>query len=108
MSFAIQPLRKICCTFTAAYVRCPGFVLFADLASEIQMIRLFHYRGDDPSLPCKRHFTANITKLSTLSTQLRDITTAGLTVLGSLCSIYDTGINGCGGHGGLMQYDAIF
>ena len=63
MSFAIQPLRKICCTFTAAYVRGPGFVLVADLASEIQMIRLFHYRGDDLSLPCKRHFTTNVTKV---------------------------------------------
>ena len=31
MSFAIQPLRKICCTFKAAYVRGPGFVLVADL-----------------------------------------------------------------------------
>jgi len=41
MSFAIQPLRKICYTFTAAYVRGPGFVLVADLGSEIQMIYLF-------------------------------------------------------------------
>jgi len=36
MSFAIQLLRKICCTFTAAYVREPGFILVADLASEIK------------------------------------------------------------------------
>ena len=63
MSFAIQSLRKMCCTFTAAYVRGPGFVLVADLASEIQMIRLFHYRGDGLSLPCKPHFTANVTKV---------------------------------------------
>jgi hypothetical protein len=60
VSFAIQPLRKICCTFTAAYLRGPGFVLVADLASEIQMIRLFHYRGDGFSLPCKPHLTANV------------------------------------------------
>jgi hypothetical protein len=46
MSFAFQPLRKIFCTFKAAYVRDSGFVLVADLASEKQMIRLFHYRGD--------------------------------------------------------------
>jgi len=57
MSFAIQLLRKICCTFTAAYVRGPGFVLDADLASEIQIIRLFRYRGDGLSLTCKRHVT---------------------------------------------------
>ena len=63
MSFAIQLLRKICCAFTAAYVRGPGFVLDADLASEIKMIRLFHYRGDSLSLPCKRHVTANVTKI---------------------------------------------
>ena len=41
----------------------PGFGLIADLASEIQMIRLFHYRGGGLSLPCKRHFTANVTKV---------------------------------------------
>jgi hypothetical protein len=63
MSFAIQPLRKICWTFTAAYVRGPGFVLVADLASEIQMICLFHYHGDCLSLPCKCHFTTNVTKI---------------------------------------------
>ena len=78
-SFVIQPLRKICCTFMAAYVWGPGFVLVADLASEIQVIRLFHYRGDGLSLPYKSHFTANVTKL-----------------------------NGCGVHDGLMQYDATF
>jgi len=61
--FAIQPLQKICCTFTAAYVRGPGFVLVADFAPEIQVIGLFHYRGDGLSLPCKRHFTANVTKV---------------------------------------------
>jgi len=60
MSFDIQPLRKICCTFTAAYLWGPEFVLVADLASEIQMIRFFHYRGDGISLSCKRHFTANV------------------------------------------------
>jgi hypothetical protein len=38
MSFTIQPMWKICCTFTAAYVRGPGYVLVANLASEIQMI----------------------------------------------------------------------
>jgi len=41
MSFVIQPLRKIFCTFTAAYLRGPGFILVAHLASEIQMIGLF-------------------------------------------------------------------
>jgi len=108
MSFVIQPLRKICRTFTAAYMRGPGFVLVADLASEIQMIRIFHYRGDGLSLPCKRHFTANIINLSALSTQLRDISNAGITLLGSLCGIYEAGVNECGVHDGLMQYDAIF
>ena len=63
MCFAIQLLRKICCIFTAAYVWGPGFVLIADLPSEIQMIRLFHYRRDGLSLPCRRHFTANVTKV---------------------------------------------
>jgi len=38
MSFAIQPLRKICYTFTAAYVRGQRFVLVADLESEIIII----------------------------------------------------------------------
>jgi hypothetical protein len=41
MSFAIQPLQKICCIFTAAYVRGRGFVLIADFASEIQIMRFF-------------------------------------------------------------------
>jgi len=63
MSFVIQPLRKICCTFTVAYVRGPGFILVADLASEIQIIRLFHYLRDGVSLPCKCHFTANVIKV---------------------------------------------
>ena len=63
MSSAIQPLRKICCTFTAAYVRGPGFDLVADLGSLIQMIRLFHTRSDGLSLPCKRHFTTDVTKV---------------------------------------------
>jgi hypothetical protein len=63
MSFAIQPLREICYTFTAAYVRGPGFVLVADFASEMQMMRPFHYRGDGLCLPCKRHFTANVTNV---------------------------------------------
>jgi len=72
MPFIIQPLRKNCCTFTAAYVRGPGYVLVADLASEIQMIRLFFYRGDDLSLPCLRHFTANVTKvICTINTVTR-------------------------------------
>jgi hypothetical protein len=44
MSFAIQPLQKICCTFTAACVWGLGFILVADLVSELQMVRLFHYR----------------------------------------------------------------
>jgi len=39
---------------------------------------------------------------------LRDITNAGLTLLGSLGGIYDTGVNECGMHDGLMQYDALF
>jgi len=47
-------------------------------------------------------------KLPALSTQLRGIINAGLTLLGSLCGIYDAGINGCGVHDGLLQYDAIF
>jgi len=42
MPFVIQSLRKICCTFTVEYVRGTGFKLVAALASEIQMIRLFH------------------------------------------------------------------
>ena len=63
MPFVIQPLRKICCTFPSAYVRGPGFISIADLASEIEMIRPFHYRGDGLSLPCKRHFIANVTKV---------------------------------------------
>jgi hypothetical protein len=63
MSFAIQPLPNFCCIFMAAYVRGPVFVLVADLAYEIPMIRLFHYRGDGLSLPCKRHFTANVIKV---------------------------------------------
>ena len=72
MSFAVQPLRKVCCTFTAAYVRGPGFILVADLASEIQMIRIFLSRGDDLSLPCKRHFTENVTKvICTINTVMR-------------------------------------
>jgi len=108
MSFAIQPLRKICCTLTAASLWGPGFVLVADLASDIQMIRLSHYRGDGISSPCKSHFTANVTKLSALSTQLQGITNAGLTLLASLCGIYEAGVSGCGVHEGLMQYEAIF
>ena len=82
--------------------------MVADLAPEIQMTRLFHYRGDGLSLPCKRHFTGNVTKLSALLTQLRGITNAGLTLLGSLCGICDAGVNGCGVHDELMQYDAVF
>jgi hypothetical protein len=42
MSFAIQSLRKICCTSTAAYKN----VRVAVLASGEQMIGVFHYRGD--------------------------------------------------------------
>ena len=108
MSFAIQPLRKICCTFTAAYVWGPGFVLVADLASKIQMIRLFHYHGDGLSLPCKRHFTTNVTKVICTIDKVMRHHYAGLTLLASLCSIYDAGINGCGVHDGPMQYDTIF
>ena len=89
-------------------MRGSGFALVADLASEIQMIRLFHYRGDSLSLSWKRHFTGNVTKFSAPSTQLRRIINAGLTLLRSLCGIYDAGVNGCGVHDGLMQYDAIF
>jgi hypothetical protein len=73
MSFAIQPLRKICCTFTAVYVRGSGFVLVANLASEIQMILLFHYLGDGLSLPSKCPFTTNVTNaictINTVTTQ---------------------------------------
>jgi hypothetical protein len=68
MTFAIHSLRKFCCTFTAAYVRGPAFVLVADIASETQVIRLFHYRGFGLSLLYKRHFTANVTNLSALLT----------------------------------------
>jgi len=46
--------------------------------------------------------------LSALLTHLRGIIIAGLTLQGSLCGIYDEGVNGCGVHDGLMQYDAIF
>jgi hypothetical protein len=46
--------------------------------------------------------------LSALLTQLRGITSAGLTLLGSLCGIYDAGANRCGVHVRLMQYDATF
>jgi hypothetical protein len=63
MHFAMQSLRNICCTFTAAYVRGLRIVVVVGLASQIQMISLFHYRGDGLTLPCKRHFTANITKV---------------------------------------------
>jgi hypothetical protein len=73
------------------------------------MIRLFHYRGDGLSLPCKRHFNANLTKvICTIKTQSLGITNAGLALLRSLCGVYDAGVNGCGVHDGLMQYDAIF
>jgi len=47
-------------------------------------------------------------KLSALLTQLRGITNPGLTLMGSLCGIYDAGVNRCGVHDGLKQYDAIF
>jgi len=47
-------------------------------------------------------------KLSALLTPLRGITNAGLTLLGSLCGIYDAEVNGRGVHDGLIQYDAIF
>jgi hypothetical protein len=81
--------------------------LIADLASEIQIIRLFHNRSND--LFC----LANVTspqmkqKLSALLTQLRGIANARLTLLGSLCGINDAGVNGCRVYDGLMQYDAI-
>jgi hypothetical protein len=72
VSFVIQPLRKICCTFTAAYVWGPGFILVADLASEIKMIRFFHYCNYGLSLSCKCHFTANVTKvICTINTDKR-------------------------------------
>jgi hypothetical protein len=58
------------------------------------MIRLFHYRSDGLSLPCKRHFTANATKVICTINQLRGITNAGLTLLGSLCGICDAGVKG--------------
>ena len=63
MSFAIQPLRKICCTFTAANVRSPGFILVADLSSEVQMIRFFTIAVMVLSFPSERCFTANETKV---------------------------------------------
>jgi len=92
MSFAIQPLRKICCTFTAAYVRGAGFILVGDLASEIQMYAFFTIAV--MVFLC----LANVTspqmqqKLSALLIQLRHITNAGLTLMGSLCGIYDAGV----------------
>jgi hypothetical protein len=46
------------------------------------MIRLFHDGGDGLSLPCKRHFTANVTKVICTIKQLQGITNAGLTLLG--------------------------
>jgi hypothetical protein len=33
------------------------------------------------------------------------MTNAGLILLGSLCGIYDAGVNGCGVHDGLTEYD---
>jgi len=72
----------------AAYVRGPGFILVADLASEIKMIRLYHYRCDGLSLSCISPFTANVTKFICII----NITNAGLTLLGSLCGIYDAGV----------------
>ena len=82
--------------------------MVADLASEIQMMRLFHYRGDGLSLSCERHVTTNVTKVTcTINTVTRN-TNAGLTLLVSLCGVYDAGVNGCDVHDGLMQYDAIF
>jgi hypothetical protein len=47
-------------------------------------------------------------KLSAILTQLCGITNAGLTLLGTLCDIYDAGVNRCGVNDELMQYDAIF
>jgi hypothetical protein len=106
--FAIQSMRKICCTFTAEYMRGSVFFLVAGISSEIQMICLFHYRGNGLSLLCKRHLTANVTNLSALLTQLQGINNAGLTLLFSLRSVYEAGVNGCSVHDGLIQYDAIF
>jgi len=101
MFFAIQPLGKIFCTFTAAYVRGPMNCLGRRSCVRITNDRPFSLSRWWPSLPCKRHFTANVTKLSALLTQLRGITIAGLTLLGSLCGIYDAGINGCAVHDGM-------
>jgi len=36
------------------------------------------------------------------------MTNAGLTQLGSLCPIYDAGLDGCHMHDGLMKYATIF
>ena len=36
------------------------------------------------------------------------MTNAGLILLGSLCGIYDAGVNGCGVHDELMEYDEYF
>jgi hypothetical protein len=63
-------------------VRDPGFVLVANLAFDNTNDTPFHYLGDGLSLPCKRHFTANVTQA--LLTQVRGITNAGLTLLRSL------------------------
>ena len=85
-SFVIQPQRKICCTCNAAYVRGPRLIFIADLASEIQMIRLFHYRAYGLSLTCKHHFTANVTKdiciiKHSYEASLALINAAGITML---------------------------
>ena len=61
-------------------MRGTGFVLVADLSSEIQILGPFHYCGDGFSLPCKCHFTAIVTKISAVA-QLRGMTNAGLTLL---------------------------
>jgi hypothetical protein len=83
--------------------------LFTNFSSGIQTIRLFYYLGYGLSLSFKRYFTAKLIKaFGSIDTDVRGITNAGLTLLGSLCGIYDAGVNECGVHDGLMQYDAIF
>jgi hypothetical protein len=108
VSFVIQPPRKIFYTFTAAFVRGLGFVLVADLASEIHMIRLFHYRDYGLSLPCERHFAANVTEVICTIYTVTAYHECWITLLGSLCGIYGPGVYGCVVHDGLIQYDAVF
>jgi len=83
VAYLRQYMCGICISHKVSDILRPGFVLVADLVSEVQMISLFHYRGDGLSLSCKRHFTANVTKvICTINTVTRHhqcwINTAGI------------------------------